>query len=159
MSSFSNVAEFNRAVQAITKDFTGPQLVALHKKVAFSALRGVVNKTPVDTGRARGNWQASIDIYPSNEIETERHGLGTGAIGKGVEVIKTIRPYCVFFLTNNVSYINVLEFGQFDPPNPGPTKDKRKGRVGKILVKDGFSTQAPNGMVNATVSELRMMFP
>lgn len=165
----TNVKEFNKAVQAFTKSLTQDQLVIFHKKIALDALRLVVMKTPVDTGRARGNWQVTINVPASGESykgSPNRSG-GDGqaarsaarALNAGHKIIDTIVPFCALYLTNNVPYIRVLEFGEFDPPNPGPSKDRRKGRFGRVLVRKGYSVQAPNGMVTSTVAELRQMFP
>lgn len=165
----TNVDEFNRAVQQFTKNLTQDQLVIFHKRIAMDALRLVVNKTPADTGRARGNWQTTINVPASGEsykgVPNPSGASGAGAsaaqfaIDNGRKVIESIFPFCALYLTNNVPYIRVLEFGQFDPPDPGPSKDRRKGRLGEILVRGGYSTQAPNGMVTVTITQLRQMFP
>ena len=60
----------------------------------------------------------------------------------------------VVYISNNVDHIEVLEDGLYQPPDPGPSKDRRKGRHGEILVRGGFSVQAPQGMVKVTIQEI-----
>lgn len=122
-----------------------------YRTLALTALRRIVLRTPVDTGRARGNWQVSL----GGSVEGEKQvpdpvGEGRALIDGGVAA----DPFVNIWIQNNVGYINILEHGGFDPPNPGPSKDRRKGRKGKVLVSSGFSVQAPNGMVQVTLDEL-----
>jgi hypothetical protein len=165
----TNVDDFNRAVQQATRTMTQRDLVLVHKKIAQDALNLIVSKTPVDTGRARGNWQTTLHVPAAGETYAGRPNPSGGqgnaaaatqhALNSGAKVIQSIVPFCVLYLTNNVPYIRVLEFGQFDPPNPGPSSDPRKGRFGNVLVRSGYSTQAPAGMVTISIAELRRMFP
>lgn len=135
-----------------------PNLVRnLQTKIGFAALKGVVLKTPVDTGRARGNWQVGINSAPDSSKLTKDKD-GGGVIGAGGAIIVGADAFVRIFLTNNVEYIEVLDRGLFDPPSPGPSKDKREGRTGELLVQGGFSTQAPAGMVDVTAKEIEAMF-
>ncbi len=90
--------------------------------------RGVIEKTPVDTGRARGNWFPSFDT-PSTEITSKTSKLGAESIIRTVQKVSELTTDKSFFLTNNLPYIVVLE--------------------------NGSSTQAPNGMVAITVNEFQ----
>lgn len=151
-------ADFNSEVQKITKDLTETQLVLLHKKVGLEALRRIVIQTPVDTGRARGNWQVSIHAEPESFKASKKDQAGEGTINAGTAEINKVPAFGTVYITNNVPYIEVLEYGLFSPTDPGPSKDPRPGRKGRILVKDGFSVQAPNGMVRKAIIELTQMF-
>lgn len=151
----SNIREFERELRRTTRRFTRDELVIFHKRLAFEALRRVVFKTPVDSGRTRGNWQVTLDIPAVGTIQTT-DANGAATVARGAAIIEAIEPFSAVFITNNVPHILVLEEGRFDPPDPGPTKDPR--REGKILVRGGFSTQAPQGMVAVTVTELRAIF-
>lgn len=103
-------------------------------------------RTPVDTGRARGNWQVTIDMPARGEANVgDPVSAGRGVIDKSP-------AFCTIWITNTVPYITVLEYGLFDPENPGPNKH------GQVLVSGGFSVQAPHGMVGVTLGELRAMF-
>src|SRR5690606_23664498 len=114
-------------------------------------------RTPVDSGRARGNWQVTIGT-PASGVVPVSDKQGGQTIAKGTETINAIPPFDVVWITNNMPYIEVLEYGLFNPPDPGPSKDPRPDRKGRVLVKDGYSQQAPQGMVGVTLAELRTMF-
>ena len=132
---------------------TNKRAVTVQKKIAFDLLRGVVKRTPVDTGRARGNWQLSIG-QPA-EGETGEKLKKTNQTNPAQQAkLKGLPPYQIVWLTNNVPYIEVLEFGGFIPKNPGPSKDPREKRKGKTWVKDGFSVQAPKGMARVALAEI-----
>lgn len=96
------------------------------RKVALEVFRGVIMMTPVDTGRARANWQASIGSPERGPIDETDKGGGT-TVSKAVDVVKQWDfehgPTC---LTNNLPYIERLE--------------------------DGWSGQAPAGMVAVTIA-------
>lgn len=155
----TNADLFNQEVKAVVRDMTGPQLVLFHKKIALEGLRRIVLKTPVDTGRARGNWQVGINTVNSDQLPVSKDKSGSASITKGVNtVVSGTKPFCNIRIFNNLPYITKLEYGQFIPPNPGPTRDPRPERFGLVWVENGYSIQAPNGMVDVTIGELRSMF-
>lgn len=99
--------------------------------VALEALRRVVMKTPVDTGRARGSWQVAVSVRPTGEVDIyDKDGGAT--IAEGSREISQVGPYEPIFIANNLPYIERLE--------------------------SGHSKQAPNGMVATTISELQAFF-
>jgi len=145
-----SLAKFNGLVDGFVKRAEG-ELVKLQKRIVLEAFRRIVKRTPVDTGRTRGNWQITIGVVPTAEAAGTKLATAIGALtGLG--------PYQVVYITNNVPHIEVLEYGLFEPRDPGPSKDPRKGRKGRELVRAGFSVQAPQGMVRVTVVELEVMF-
>ena len=79
----------------------------------------IIQMTPVDTGRARGNWQCTIGSPFTREDDT----------GDVLKMQNTLprRAGSVVYLTNNVPYIQKLEY-------------------------DAHSRQAPNGMVRVSVA-------
>ena len=144
----TNLRQFNIDVNGHQTDVDSA-LTNFHRRLHMEALARIVRRTPVDTGRARGNWQSSIGS-PASGQRTFEDPVGTGMAQLGV-----LPPYSKSFITNNVPYILVLEDGGFTPPEPGPSKDRRKGRLGRVLVRGGYSVQAPQGMAGITVEELR----
>lgn len=107
------------------------------RKVCLDLSSNIVLKTPVDTGRARANWQMTIGQPASGTVEAfDKRGRSTIAAGR--EAIKQA-PGNVFWITNNLPYIRVLEYGLY---NDGPNT------IG------GFSKKAPNGMVRISIREL-----
>tara|TARA_R100000152_G_C6759123_1_gene183033 strand:- start:134 stop:598 length:465 start_codon:yes stop_codon:yes gene_type:complete len=147
-----DVSDLNAAIVDFQKEVE-IDVTTIQRKIAMDLLRGVVMKTPVDTGRARGNWQITIGAPASNELGS-KDKTGSGTVSKGQKRVNSAKPYGIIWLTNNVPYIGVLEFGGFVPKDPGPSKDPRKGRTGRTLVKGGFSVQAPKGMVRVTLEEI-----
>ena len=124
----SNIREFSLALSKDARDWAPEQVQKAHRAVALEALRGVVQMTPVDTGRARANWQVTQDAPATGEVDaTDKSGAGTINIGAG-EIAKA-QPYTITYIANNLPYIEELE--------------------------GGSSTQAPAGMLNATYSRLK----
>jgi hypothetical protein len=115
------------------------------RKAVIELFRRVILKTPVDKGQARSNWQASINS-PISSILNEEDPRGTKAINKMVNIVlgKKDVSEATFWLSNNLPYIDVLEYGEY--PNP-----PKKG-TGKTA--GGYSIQAPTGMVRAALREL-----
>lgn len=83
----------------------------------------IIKMTPVDTGRAKGNWQCTIGSPASSETDT----LGeNAALTAMIQSVPRGAGQCVF-LTNNLPYIRRLEY-------------------------DAHSQQAPAGMVRISIA-------
>lgn len=97
----------------------------------LNLLRDVVLGTPVDTGRARANWQATLGSPATGTIEKgDRNGGATAAAGSRVAQKAAGE---VFYITNNLPYIYRLEF-------------------------EGHSKQAPAGWVRTSIDRnLRLL--
>lgn len=125
-----NLLEFNKEIAEFAKTIPG-KVTELQRKIVLEALKRVVLKTPVDTGRARGNWQVSIGSPAGTKLDvTDKAGGET--ITKGLAVLTGLSPYQIVFIDNNLEYIEFLEHGS--------------------------SKQAPTGMLKITVEELLEMF-
>ena len=96
----------------------------------FSA---VIRDTPVDSGRLRGNWQTTKNSPATGELAR------TGGSGAIAEVHSKVDKLGTYYLTNNLPYATVAEFGGW---GSGP---KTTG---------GYSIQAPAGMVRKNVLRL-----
>jgi hypothetical protein len=110
--------EFNAAIDEYVEEILPEQFVTFHRWVAMELLRRVVMKTPVDTGRARGNWQITIDTPADGETDVADRRGGRTVDAEGA---KLGRVYfgCVVWLTNNVAYIISLEGGWSDQAPAG----------------------------------------
>lgn len=152
----ASLRKFNRSLDGFMRNVEEDAIPLAVAKIALDGFSEIVKRTPVDTGRARGNWQIGINVRPTGEI-ARKDKTGTTAVNDAaIKLIARPLPrYPVIYITNNVGYIAVLEQGGFKPPNPGPSKDPRKGRKGRTLVRDGYSVQAPQGMVAVTLERLR----
>lgn len=107
-----------------------PEMVGkVHRALSLEALRGVVLGTPVDAGRARGNWQVTQDV-PAAGFDAERKDkAGNETIQQGSAEVGNAKPFTISWITNNVPYIEPLE--------------------------NGHSKQAPHGMARLTIERLR----
>lgn len=80
------------------------------RALAFKILRNVTVATPVDTGRARGNWQVGID-RAKLDILTVNDKSGSIAIGKGANELRGVKDFDSIWITNNLPYIGRLNEG------------------------------------------------
>lgn len=170
-----NLEAFNRDLEKFIEDKMPEEVHAIQTQVALEALTRIVDKTPVDTGRTRANFQVTI-TRPSERVLGNKDKRGSSTINKGAAVIGGAPPFSLIWISNNVPHILVLEEGGFEPENPENTEEankKRKsgrskaqrrqakalaGHAGAPLVKDGYSLQAPQGMMGITIGELRSIF-
>lgn len=109
------------------------------RKSTVQVFDAVVKKTPVDTGRARANWNVSRGAPDSTATAS------TNQARAATEVQKALAEPAggVVYLANGLPYARVLEYGEY--PNPP------KGGKGKTA--GGFSRQAPAGMVRISAVE------
>ena len=109
----------------------------IKRNYAFALYSSIVKKTPVDTGRARANWNISVgNVDSSTTKETLKTGLKYGESSINSNGDESI------FISNNLPYITMLEYGGY--PNPP------KSKSGKT--ENGYSKQAPEGMVGVTLA-------
>ena len=128
----SNINDFDKDLRIFATVKVPSDHTDVVKKVALQVLKGVVNKTPVDTGRARSNWMTAVNTVPGNTIELasnlSREQAAAESINRGVTAIDSVKQFSTISIANNLPYIGVLEYGG--------------------------SKQAPEGMVRVTLSEL-----
>lgn len=100
--------------------------------IALQTLVRVQSKTPVDSGALRRSWTVALNGFPSSY-----NGDQT--------VINQIKFGDVIVIATNKPYAPMLEYGLYPNPPKKPT--------GKT--KNGYSVQAPKGMVRITVQEVQ----
>lgn len=83
------------------------------RAVALNLLRGLIRLTPVDTGRAKGNWFVSI-ANPNREINGERRQAQAFSEGQVNIALARGRAYPEVTLSNNLPYIERLNDGYSD---------------------------------------------
>lgn len=88
----------------------------------------VVERSPVDTGTFRANWQVSLGTPMTGTLD-EEDKEGAVAINRIAEVVLGLKAGDTIYLANNLPYALALE--------------------------EGHSDQAPNGMVALTMQELK----
>jgi hypothetical protein len=69
----------------------------------------IIKRTPVDTGRARGNWQATVGS-PATGVLDAADKSGDKTTGKAQDAISKATGN-IYYLTNNLPYIQALEYG------------------------------------------------
>ena len=128
-----NVREFALALDT----FIGKQVPdiarAAHKKVVLDAHRKLVMKSPVDTGRFRGNWIVSAGGPSGTTTALLDGGVrgqppGGASSAAALSAVGSLAPYSIAYIQNNLPYALRLEHGH--------------------------SKQAPAGMVALTLAEL-----
>jgi hypothetical protein len=109
-----SIESFDKDIQKFAKK-SGLEVDKVVKKVVLQAWRGVTLKTPVDTGRARGNWNLS-------------EGSIDGSINNSATTIKAYREpkgKKDVYITNSLPYIGLLE--------KGSSKQAPKGMVSTTM--------------------------
>lgn len=87
------------------------KVLVVQKKISMEFHRSVVNMTPVDTGRARGNWFVTL-VAPRTDYDwNAKDPTGGGTISAGAQTINALQDYGAIYLTNNLPYIVPLEKG------------------------------------------------
>lgn len=145
---FRNQKKFNATLTKFVEEDIPQAHLRFQKKIAFELLGRIIEKTPVGNpdlwapsslpappgyvgGRARANWQVST-VFPGNsEIEAIDPG-GDATEAQGIAAVGSAQPFGTIWIYNNVPYIRRLE--------------------------DGWSTQAPSGMVGVSLAEIETFF-
>ncbi|WP_163869581.1 HK97 gp10 family phage protein [Myxococcus eversor] len=120
-------ASFSRQVEAFV-GMAKERANVVVRKTALGLLANVVEASPVDTGRFRGNWQVGIGARPSGTTEDSDKD-GSGVVTAAASQLEAATLGNTVYVTNNLPYARRLEFGH--------------------------SAQAPRGMVRITVARLR----
>lgn len=119
---------FARRMKVISEK-VGDNVEDVVRRAAIAADRTIVFATPVDTGRARGNWRVGIGS-PSFAVSEATDQSGAGTVSAGASVISTWKiGKGPIFISNSVPYIVDLD--------------------------RGTSAQAPNGMSAAAILAAR----
>lgn len=122
---------FEVALNRFVKETVPEKHSQLVRAVSLQVLNGVVLKSPVDTGRMRGNWIVSVNAESrATSANTDKSGQET--INSGLAVIGGAPAFARIVVQNNLPYAGRLE--------------------------DGHSRQAPQGMVRLTVAEVEAQF-
>lgn len=96
--------------------------------------KGILQRTPVDTGRARASWIATLGEPSTTKFEEEDDYPSDSALLQQIKRTAKQTPDGVFWMTNNLPYIRTLEY---------------------MPVGQGGSRQAPEGMVRVTMAEFQ----
>lgn len=134
------MASFANQIRDFRIDFTNLS-DEVYRITVIKFFGQVVRASPVDTGRFRGNWFATIST-PSTR--TQMAIRPASQVNREIEqIVNQAENARIFWLTNNLPYAETLEFGGY---RDGPKT------VG------GFSRQAPQGVVRVTARTFSRVF-
>lgn len=99
------------------------------RTVAINVLTSLVTATPIDTGKARSNWQVGINSAPDGELPAfspGSHGSTAGqnvaaALAAGTDVVQRFQATTdtSVQIVNNLPYISSLDAGASDQAPAG----------------------------------------
>lgn len=135
-----SVIDFNKILEEFTDKIAPEMFVTFQKRIVLELLRRVVLKTPVDTGRARGNWQIEVGSPPSGVLEVVAQGAEAEArdissadagrvIADALAKLGKLGFGEVVWVANNLDYV--------------------------VFLEEGSSDQAPAGMMRVSLEEMR----
>ncbi|OBX06185.1 HK97 gp10 family phage protein [Gallibacterium genomosp. 3] len=107
---------------------TEKQANQIVRKIALETYNRVKEKNPVDTGQLRRSWTVSTGTFPAT-FDGNYNAITTALLTDTINI------------ATDKSYAPMLEYGLYPKPGGGKTIN-------------GFSTQAPKGMVRITVKEI-----
>lgn len=101
------------------------------KRVAFDLFRRIVEKTPVDTGRARASWTISVNqadrtVAPAGQARYPKPKIG----------MLNVQPGDTIWISNNLPYITRLEDGHSQQAPAGMVKlsiEEVKLKMGALM--------------------------
>lgn len=149
MTNADNARQFSVDIARRVAGLSADAVVKATQKLALDALRGVVLKSPVGFppswkrpapkgyvgGQFRGAWQLSVGSEGTGITGKSSPGkvgirsAAANAAREAAQTLETLQPYFPVFITNGLPYAERLE--------------------------NGWSKQAPLGMVALTVQELQ----
>jgi hypothetical protein len=96
-------------------------VVRIQKTATLDLHTGVVGATPVDKGRARGNWQVSQgspasgelapDGFPGESIEARGAAAAEAALTQARAAAAETKPFTRTYVSNRLPYIESLNEG------------------------------------------------
>jgi hypothetical protein len=135
------MGQFSDQVAAFAEK-TGKKLDTVHKEVAVELFRRLIFRSPVGNpaiwkhpvkgyvgGRFRANWQVGVDKVGTQVDQVDAGGSAT--LAKGVSAIRATAAGLPIWMTNSLPY--------------------------SVRLEQGWSQQAPAGVVGVTVVEFRQV--
>lgn len=111
------------------------------EELAMLVMDECITRSPVDTGRFRGNWIATVNKETDRERESailaDPMTLARATLNRAFKRGESIK-YIV--IQNNLPYAGVIDDGLY--PNPPKSGDK---------TRNGYSKQAPQGISDLAI--------
>ena len=130
-----DLPKFKQQVEAASKEIV-VDLDVIVRAVALNLFDDIIKQTPVDTGALRGSWVLSVNHIAASGGDTTSSAqtkLSSAGLGD------------IVYISNHLPYARVIEYGEY--PGKGPK-----------TTADGYSTQAPRGIVRVCVQRQAMKF-
>lgn len=116
----------------------GKSAEAVAKSASLQVLSAVDLRTPVDEGRLRGNNNVAV-----GKVDT-KNDYTSDPKARALQNLADFELGDTIYVTNNVEYAEVVEFGLYGNPPGSANGPKTRG---------GFSIQSPAGMYSVTATE------
>lgn len=122
---------FASDVEAYAKK-AGASLDETSRAIVLELFGSVIKDTPVDTGRAKGNWQTTIGAPATGTVDR----LGESeAMADVSQQTSSFGAGKVIYLSNNLPYIYRLEYDGWSQQAPGGMLRKNVARIQSIVAK------------------------
>ena len=118
------------------ENMTEKKAEKVFRQACFGISNEIISKTPADTSRAKNNWFPDINKFST---ETTEETNPRGSIDEVTKVTNRLKLGTTFTLSNNLDYIEKIEYGLFTT----------KAETEKTI--NGFSRKAPRGMVGVAL--------
>jgi hypothetical protein len=143
--------QFGKDFDSFTLDFAEASEETV-RVVTAQTWGAIIEGWPVDEGRSRANWFATGQA-PSEAITeaVDKSDNGTKTANKAEKKVFSIKRWDSFFLTNNMPYSPVIEYGGY--PDPVKLGTRLKDGSYEKRSKSGYSKQAPNGSVRLNMNK------
>jgi len=129
----TSAAGFSDALMDMA-DYVDESIEQVIRKACIDLYTAIVERTPVDTGRAKGSWQLST--HHSNFVEPESTAISTSDIASIVN--DNVSGFNMDVQDEQVVIYNNLEYIEH--------------------LENGTSQQAPAGMVSVSLMEFEQFF-
>jgi hypothetical protein len=132
MVEFVNADQFALKLDQFAKDMVPDEAMKSFRKISLDLFGAVLYDTPVDTGRALGNWFTTIGTPSVRMAWEDGWQTPTGAFSDMVDKIYRVKFGGQVWFSNNLPYIWRLEHG--------------------------WSQKAPRGMVRLNVTRVKSKY-
>ncbi len=105
------MAEFSSVIKRFAAQTKDKETLVI-RKIAIECFKRIILGTPVDTGRARGNWQCTTGSMAGGTVEN-LDKTGSATIAAMISEVSgwTPKDDLPAFITNNLPYIQRLNEG------------------------------------------------
>lgn len=112
------------------------------RSVGLAGLKGVMRKTPVDNGTARGNWNVGLneinETFQTDFTKNPDFGrFDIAGFGRGNSVIGEFKSGDSINISNALPYINRLEFTDHSAQGNGMVRRTKAELISELKKKKG----------------------